>query len=110
MVMRCGTLESLTTTDLGNGYNRYVATYYQQNNTSTAIDEATLRLYFKNDVPVAQFGFFGRLLPGAAFGVRRSYTFDALQIAQPSLLQYDADHFFAAQPVAGALQWLFPIR
>ncbi len=104
------TLESFSATDLGNGYTRYQATYYQQNNTAVALDEGTLRLYFSNADPAAHYGSFGNVLPGAAFAVRRSYTFDVPQSSQPWLLQYDADHFFASQPINGALQWLFPIR
>ena len=104
------TLISFTTTDLGNGYNRYTATYKEENNTVTAIDQATLRLYFTNASPAAQYGFFGRILPGAAFAQNSSYTFDILKGSSLRLLQYDADHFFADQPVPGALQWLFPIQ
>ena len=104
------TLVSFTTTDLGNGYNRYTATYKEENNTGTAIDQATLRLYFINAARAPQYGFFGTILPGPSFARTSSYTFDVLKSSNLMLLQYDADHFFAAQPISGALQWIFPIQ
>lgn len=104
------TLVSFTTTDLGNGYNRYTATYKEENKTSTSIDQETLRLYFTNAAPAAHYGFFGRILPGSSFAQTSSYSFDVLKSSSPSLLQYDADHFFADQPISGALQWIFPIQ
>jgi uncharacterized protein YjdB len=103
-------LLSFATTDLGNGYTRYTATYRQQNNTATAIAEGSLKLYFSNAAAMPQFGFFNNVLPGATFAVTRSYSFDAPSGSTPSVLQYDHDHFFAAQPIPGALQWAFPIR
>jgi hypothetical protein len=104
------TLTALTISDLGNGYLRYTASYRQQNNSAVAIDEATLRLYFTNAAPAAQYGFFGRVLPGAAFAIDRTYSFEVPAASTPRLLQYDADHFFASEPVPGALQWMFPIQ
>jgi hypothetical protein len=104
------TLVSFTTTDLGNGYVRYSATYKQENNTAVAIDEATLKLYFKNASAESQYGFFGRVLPGASFALTKTYTWDVLSSSIPQLLQYHENHFFAATPIDGALQWIFPIR
>lgn len=104
------TLVSFTTTDLGNGYNRYTATYKEENNTATEINQETLRLYFTNVSPAAHYGFFGKILPGPSFAQTSSYTFDVLKASIPWLLQYDADHFFAAQPIDGALQWIFPLQ
>jgi len=104
------TLVSFTTTDLGNGYNRYTATYKEENNTATEIDQATLRLYFTNATPAGHYGFFGTILPGPSFAKISNYTFDVMKSSSPWLLQYDSDHFFAAQPVSGALQWIFPIQ
>jgi len=104
------TLVSFTSVDLGNGYTRYTATYKQENNTAVAIDEGTLRLYFVNPPAEAQYGFFGRVLPGADHALTRTYGWDVLSSATPLLLQYHEDHFFEQRPVSGALQWHFPIQ
>ena len=81
----------------------------QENNTAAAIEEGTLKLYFTNAAALPQYGFFNNVLPGAAFAVTRTYSFDVLSTSNPLLLQYDGDHFFAADPIPGALQWMFPI-
>jgi len=104
------TLISFNTADLGNGYVKYTATYKEENNTADAIDQATLNIYFNNSDRMTQYGFFGKILPGVSYATVRSYSFDVLKSSVPSLLEYDADHFFAATPVAGALQWAFPIK
>ena len=96
--------------NLGNGYTRYTATYKQQNDTTLAIDEGTLRLYFTNANPQAQYGFFNKVLPGESFALTRSYSWDVLSSSIPALLQYHEDHFFASNPISGSLQWVFPIN
>ena len=101
------TLNSMTAVDQGNGYNAYTINYTQNNPTTTAIDEASFKLYFSNDVPVAQFGFFNRVYPGMP--VSRSYTFTQLKSSTLAVLEYDADNFFAKVPVPGALQWKLPV-
>jgi len=103
-------LNSLTTTNLGNGYRRYEVTYTQVNHTATAIPEGTMKLYFHDADPMPQFGFFNEVLPGPAFALTRSYSFDAPSGDAPWLLQYDHNHFFAADPVPGAVQWSFPVQ
>lgn len=104
------TLTQFTAQDLGNGYIRYTATYLQENTTTVAIDEGSLKLYFSNAEPLSQYGFFGQILPGPEFSVTRSYQFDVLSTAEPLLLQYDHEHFFAPSPVPEAIHWVFPIR
>ena len=104
------TLVSFTTQNLGNGYTRYTATYKQTNNTAVAIDEGTLKLFFSNATGEPQYGFFNRILPGDAFALTRSYSWDILSTSNPTVLMYDADGFFSATPIAGSLQWVFPIR
>jgi hypothetical protein len=104
------TLTAFTTTDLGNGYTRYTATYKQENNTTRTIDEGSLKLYFTNEAAKPQYGFFNSVLPGAAYSLTRSYSFDAVSTAIPLSLEYHEDHFFTATPINGSLQWLFPIR
>ncbi len=101
------TLNSMTTLDQGNGYNAYTINYTQTNPTTTAIDEATFKLYFSNDVPMAQYGFFDRVYPGIP--VSRSYTFTQLKSSTLAVLEYDADNFFAKVPVGGSLQWKLPV-
>jgi len=104
------TLVSFTTENLGNGYTRYTATYKQQNDTAVAIDEGTLRLYFTNASPQAQYGSFNKVLPGESFALTRSYRWEVLTASTPLLLQYHEDHFFAENPINGALQWIFPLK
>jgi hypothetical protein len=104
------TLTAFTQSDLGNGKTRYTATYRQENKTSAAIDEGTMKLYFKNVEPERQISFFRRILPGPDAALTRSYSWDVLSSASPLLLQYHSDHFFANAPIPEALQWLFPIQ
>ena len=104
------TLLSFVATNLGNGYTRYSASYKEQNNTATAINQATLNIYFSNAAAMTQYGMFGKVLPGASFATTRSYSFDAINSSIPTVLEYDADNFFATSPVVGSLQWMFPIR
>ena len=104
------TLVSFTTENLGNGYTRYTATYKQQNDTAVAIDEGTLRLYFTNAGPQAQYGSFNKVLPGESFALTRSYRWEVLTASTTLLLQYHEDHFFAENPINGALQWIFPLK
>jgi Ca2+-binding RTX toxin-like protein len=101
------TLNQVTLTDLGNGYTTYNITYSEKNLTTKAIDQATFKLYFDNTDPIAQYGFFGNVLPGESFATTRSYSFTAQSSAKPKLLEYDNDHFFAIEPINGALQWQF---
>jgi hypothetical protein len=104
------TLLGFTATDLNNGYIRYCVNYKEQNDTSAAIDQATMQIYFSNAEPAKQYGFFGTVLPGSNFATVRSYSFDVLKSSTPTVLEYDADHFFSPAPVKGSLQWTFPIQ
>jgi hypothetical protein len=104
------TLLNFTQFDLGNGYIRYTATYRQENNTTVAIDEGTMKLYFNNAEPQRQVGFFRPVLPGSGSALTRSYSWDVLSSSSPLLLQYHSDHFFANTPISDSLQWLFPIQ
>lgn len=103
------TLNSVDIVDLGNGYMHYTVSYTQRNNTTFAIDEGALKLYFSNDVAIPQYGFFNRVLPGDQYEVTRAYTFEFLKDKFPMALEYDHDNFFAKTPVVGSLQWKFPI-
>lgn len=102
-------LNSLTAVDQGNGYMAYTIMYTQTNPTGAAIDEATFKLYFSNDVSMPQYGFFDIVYPGPSFAVSRSYTFTQLKSSIPSVLEYDKDHFFSQSPITGSLQWKFPV-
>jgi hypothetical protein len=104
------TLLNFTQSDLGNGYIRYTATYRQENYTTVAIDEGTMKLYFNNAEPQRQVGFFRPVLPGSGSALTRSYSWDVLSSSSPLLLQYHSDHFFANTPISDSLQWLFPIQ
>ena len=104
------TLLNFTQSDLGNGYIRYTATYRQENYTTVAIDEGTMKLYFNNAEPQRQVGFFRPVLPGSGSALTRSYSWDVLSSSSPLLLQYHSDHFFANRPISDSLQWLFPIQ
>ena len=101
-------LNSITTNDQGNGYNTYTISYTQTNKTPLAIDEAALKLYFKNDVPMLQYGFFNKVYPGTP--VSRTYTFTQLNTSILNILEYDQDNFFAQSPVSGSLQWSLPVQ
>lgn len=103
------TITAFSGTDLGNGYMRYVVSYRQQNNTTTAIDEGFLKLYFGNATAMPEYGFFNAVLPGANFALDRSYTFDAPAANKPSVLEYDADNFFSTSPGSNTLQWGMPV-
>jgi hypothetical protein len=102
------TLDAFTVQVLGNGFTRYTATYTQENKTTAAILEGSLRLYFANASPVNQFGFFTNIAPGGT--LTRTYSFDVLSGSNPLLLQYDGDHSGAEEPIFEAVQWRFPIR
>jgi Ca2+-binding RTX toxin-like protein len=98
-------INSFTVTDLGNGYKTYSVTYSEKNLTTTVIDQATLRLFFSNGAPEAQYGFFGRVFPGENFGTTNSYNFTVKNELIPTYLEYDANHFFATNPIKDALLW-----
>jgi hypothetical protein len=102
------TLDAFAVQDLGNGFTRYTATYTQENFTDAAILEGSLRLYFTNDSPVNQFGFFNNIEPDGS--LTRTYSFDVLSSSEPWLLQYDGDHSTAEDPIFEAVQWRFPIQ
>jgi len=104
------TLTALNISDLPNGTKRYTVTYRQQNNTASAIDEGSVKLYFTDAAPLRQFGFFNRVLPGPESALTRTYSWDVPASSTPLLLQYHEDQFSANAPISGALQWLFPIR
>lgn len=103
------TLLSMTVTTLGDGFSRYVAIYKQENRTTKAITEGTLKLYFNNAAAARQFGFFGAVSPGPEAALTRTYTWDIDSTATPRLIQYHEDQLSADEPITGALQWTFPL-
>ncbi len=102
------TLDNLEIQDLGGGIRGYEVTYTQENTTSDPIVEGSWRLYFTNAVPRNQFGFFDNVAPGTEETI--TYQFQVEDTAEPRLLQYDAEHSGASDPIVGALQWWFPIN
>jgi hypothetical protein len=50
------------------------------------------------------------VLPGAAFAVTRTHTFEAPAGAVPFVLEYDTANFSAPVPVDGSLRWIFPVH
>ena len=100
-------LDTFVVRDMGNGYISYDFDYTQTNTTSLAIDEATFKLYFSNDVSIPQYGSFGRVYPGSP--VSRHYQYTALKTSIPSVLEYDQDGFFSTAPIQGSAQWTVPI-
>jgi hypothetical protein len=100
-------IDSVVVSDQGSQYKNYTVTYTQTNNTSLAVDEAILKLYFANDAPLPQYGFFDRVYPGIP--VTRTYTFTQLATSVPSVLEYAKNNFFSKEPIVGSLQWTFPI-
>jgi hypothetical protein len=100
-------INSIVISDQGTQYKNYVVTYTQTNNTSVAINEATLKLYFTNDAAMPEYGFFDKVYPGIP--ITRTYTFTASNGSNPSILEYDTDNFFRTTPLIDSLQWKLPI-
>jgi hypothetical protein len=102
------TLTSLSRNVLGNGYIRYTADIKQTNNTSTAIQDTFLKLWFANGQRITPSVFQSQyVLPGEAFSVYRTFQFDALASAAPTVWEYSSD-WFASSPSPNSLQWDVP--
>jgi hypothetical protein len=100
-------LTSAVMSDLGNGYKNYRFEYLEVNKTSVAIPQASFKLFFLNGDSENQYGFFNDVLPGENFAERGYFSVNIPSNYQPSILQYDDDHFFEDSPKVNALQWAF---
>lgn len=72
-----------------------------ENETDSAIDEGSFKLYGDEGLP--QYGFFDRLFPGDE--TSRSYTFEEEKDVTFRVLAYHHDQFFADTPPDDALTW-----
>jgi len=108
------TLTSFAAVDTGTGYT-YTGNYTQSNVKAASIYDGKLnpiyegrfKLYFSNGTALLQEDFFGVILYGDT--LTRTFSFSTKYNAQPWILEYDHENSESIRPIAGSLQWAFPI-
>ncbi|WP_166786698.1 S-layer homology domain-containing protein [Jeotgalibacillus salarius] len=95
-------LNSLEKIDQG-GFYEYIFNYTETNHTKDVIPQGAFKLYFQNEEPVPQYGFFNDLYPGES--ATREYRFKVLKSSEPYCLEYGGNLFFKEEPTAEILKW-----
>lgn len=69
------------------GYDEYTIHYKQKNNQKDIkVPEGNFTIYFENDEPLEQYGFFNDIFPTDS--LERSYTFKVLKNQNPQYIEY----------------------
>ncbi len=84
----------------------YTVVYRLENNTASAIDEGSFKL-FGDTSSLPQYGFFSRMF--ATDVIERTAVFEEERSKPLRYLSYHSDQFFATSPPGGALVWQVPL-